>query len=327
MTARSPCRTAATKSRGVAVGAIAVAGALLPTACGDQTKAGRRRGASKQSAAPLFAQAAEEVPGAGVIKVGTTSTYAPDGVHRQDGKIVGIDPDIGAGARQAARGEVHLHQRHLRRPDPGPRHRPLRHRHVRYDRHQGPPAGIDDNGKKVGKGVDFVDYFSAGSSIYMQKGNPKGIKNSTDLCGKTIAVQRGTIYETAPKAQAKTCAAVARRPSRSSPSTTTPRRRPGCESGGAVADIERLPGRGVRRAKRRAAARTSRSSASRSTPAPFGIAVHKDNIQLRGRDPAGDERDHQGRHVPQDPGRSGARQRAARSPSTAASDQRAEAEV
>ena len=37
--------------------------------------------------------------------------------------------------------------------------------------------GIDsDTGKKVGEGVDFVDYFTAGVSIYTPKGKTQDIK-------------------------------------------------------------------------------------------------------------------------------------------------------
>ncbi|HVT77953.1 MAG TPA: ABC transporter substrate-binding protein [Acidimicrobiales bacterium] len=45
------------------------------------------------------------------------------------------------------------------------------------------------------KSVDFVDYFIAGSSILVQKGNPKGVKTVDDLCGQTVAVQKGTTQD------------------------------------------------------------------------------------------------------------------------------------
>jgi len=42
------------------------------------------------------------------------------------------------------------------------------------------------------KTVDFVDYFSAGTSIVVQRGNPAGITELNDLCGKEVAVESGT---------------------------------------------------------------------------------------------------------------------------------------
>jgi polar amino acid transport system substrate-binding protein len=42
------------------------------------------------------------------------------------------------------------------------------------------------------KQVDFVPYFNAGQSLLVPKGNPKNLKNVTDLCGKNVGVQDGT---------------------------------------------------------------------------------------------------------------------------------------
>ncbi len=66
--------------------------------------------------------------------------------------------------------------------------------------------GVDpDTGKKVGEGVDFVDYLTAGVSIYTRKGDTQGIATWEDLCGKKLAVQRGTTSEDLAKQQAKKC--------------------------------------------------------------------------------------------------------------------------
>ena len=42
--------------------------------------------------------------------------------------------------------------------------------------------------------VDFVTYFKAGSTFVVQKGNPNKV-DSSDLCGKKVAVQTGTTQE------------------------------------------------------------------------------------------------------------------------------------
>jgi len=41
--------------------------------------------------------------------------------------------------------------------------------------------------------VDFIPYFNAGSGIIVAAGNPNGIQTPADLCGRTVAVQQGTI--------------------------------------------------------------------------------------------------------------------------------------
>lgn len=42
------------------------------------------------------------------------------------------------------------------------------------------------------KQVDFVNYFRSGLGILVKKGNPEGIGALADLCGKTVALQKGT---------------------------------------------------------------------------------------------------------------------------------------
>jgi polar amino acid transport system substrate-binding protein len=57
-------------------------------------------------------------------------------------------------------------------------------------------SAMNDTAERRGTGVDFIDYFRAGSSILVQKGNPKQIKGLDDLCGATVAVQKGTTQDT-----------------------------------------------------------------------------------------------------------------------------------
>jgi len=45
------------------------------------------------------------------------------------------------------------------------------------------------------KKVDFVPYVTAGESLLVQKGNPKNIKSTDDLCGLAVGVQNGTIEQ------------------------------------------------------------------------------------------------------------------------------------
>ncbi len=40
--------------------------------------------------------------------------------------------------------------------------------------------------------ISFIEYFRAGTSILVPKGNPKGVSTMADLCGKTVTVQAAT---------------------------------------------------------------------------------------------------------------------------------------
>ncbi len=93
MTARNTRRTTAAHSRTAAVGAIAVAGALLLTGCGDQTEK-NDSGSDNQSAvgAPLADRLPQSIRDKGVIKVGSDIAYAPVEFKDKSGKTVGIDP-------------------------------------------------------------------------------------------------------------------------------------------------------------------------------------------------------------------------------------------
>ena len=72
-------------------------------------------------------------------------------------------------------------------------------------------SAMNDTAERRGKGVDFIDYFRAGSSILVQKGNPKQVKGLDDLCGATVAVQKGTTQDTDILTAQETKCAAARR--------------------------------------------------------------------------------------------------------------------
>ncbi len=53
--------------------------------------------------------------------------------------------------------------------------------------------------------ISFIEYFRAGTSILVAKGNPKGIRSLGDLCGKTVTMQSGTTQQDLATSQAKRC--------------------------------------------------------------------------------------------------------------------------
>src|SRR4051794_25764036 len=58
--------------------------------------------------------------------------------------------------------------------------------------------------KEREKTVDFVTYFSAGTAFFEKKGGPP-VTTLADLCGKTVAVEKGTTQQTDAEAQSKKC--------------------------------------------------------------------------------------------------------------------------
>src|SRR5207302_4249035 len=52
-------------------------------------------------------------------------------------------------------------------------------------------SAMNDTVERRGKGVDFIDYFSAGSSVLVRKGNPDKVNGLDGLCGQTVAGPQG----------------------------------------------------------------------------------------------------------------------------------------
>src|SRR3954451_10498830 len=53
--------------------------------------------------------------------------------------------------------------------------------------------------------VDFVTYFSAGTSFYVKAQGGPTVNMLADLCGKTVAVEKGTTQQTDAEAQSQKC--------------------------------------------------------------------------------------------------------------------------
>ncbi|NEA44487.1 ABC transporter substrate-binding protein [Streptomyces sp. SID11385] len=213
MTTNSPRRLFAVKPRAATAAAVVVAGALLLGACGDQTKDDDKKepaasaGSSKAAGASLNAKLPKEIRDKGVIKVGSDIAYPPVEYKDKSGKVVGIDIDLAEALGKELGVTFEFQNATFDTLLTGLRSK-------RYDLAMSAMTdtadrqnGVDgDTGKKVGEGVDFVDYFTAGVSIYTPKGKTQGIKTWSDLCGKKIVLQRGTVSHDLAKAESKKCA-------------------------------------------------------------------------------------------------------------------------
>jgi polar amino acid transport system substrate-binding protein len=105
------------------------------------------------------------------------SSFGPDGRT-----IIGVEPDIGAALGRVLGVRVTFVNSDFTKVLPFVAHGKL-------DLAMSAITDTLDRAKKV----DFVNYFSAGTSILVQRGNPAGITDIQDLCGRTVAVETGTI--------------------------------------------------------------------------------------------------------------------------------------
>lgn len=280
MTARSTRRTTAAHSRLAAVGAIVVAGALILTGCGDQTKDKKEpSGSGSSNAAPLADKLPAQIREKGTIKVGSDIAYAPVEFKDKSGKVVGLDPDVAAALGKQLGVTFEFENGTFDALLTGLRSN-------RYDiamsamtDNKSRQEGIDPStGKKVGEGVDFVDYLTAGVSIYTRKGDTKGINSWSDLCGKKIALERGTVSEDLAKSEAKKCPSSKKLTIE--PFDDDQQAQTRLRSGGADAVSSDFPVAAY-------AVKTSGGGndfevvGPQVQAAPYGIAVSKTNTQLR----------------------------------------------
>ncbi|WP_069815544.1 ABC transporter substrate-binding protein [Streptomyces sp. TP-A0874] len=279
MTARSTRSSAPAGSRMAAAAAIAVAGALLLTGCGDQTESAKNDGKAAGSEAPLHDKLPKKIQDAGVIKVGTNAEYAPM-EFEENGKIVGVDPDIAAALGEKLGVEFRFTSASfdslIASLNSG-----------RYDAvmssvtdNKQRQEGLDEKGKKLGDGVDFVDYFIAGTAVYVQKGNPKGIESIEDLCGQTASVQRGTTYERALVKQSAACVKDGEKKINIEAFEQDTEAQTRVKVGGAVAGVNDYPV-ALELARKADGGKTYEVVGEQTEAGPFGIALNKDNAELR----------------------------------------------
>ena len=131
----------------------------------------------------LYALLPDDLRGTGTLRVGTDASYAPASSFAQDGRtIIGFEPDLLAAVGRVLGVEVELV--------------PLPFDGLLTDLSAGridvAMSAMTDTPQRQAS-ADFVNYFSAGTSIVVRRGNPQGVLELGDLCGSTVAVERGTV--------------------------------------------------------------------------------------------------------------------------------------
>lgn len=161
--------------------AAVVGGAVLAGCSNDHKPAGPSTSSGVD--ASLHSRLPARIRDAGVIRVATDASYAPASFFGPDGhQIVGFEPDLAEalGKLLGIRFEftnmdfstiIDLVSRGT------------------YDV---AISAMTDTTERE-KQLDFVTYFAAGTSIVVQRGNPAGIGDLKDLCGKRVAVEDGTV--------------------------------------------------------------------------------------------------------------------------------------
>jgi polar amino acid transport system substrate-binding protein len=196
-------------TRLVAVLATAAAAAVLATGCGSSNSSNTSSAAAPAGTAPASnggtSSLASEVPAAikskGTLKVAADATYAPNEFIGKNGKTVeGMDADLAKAIATTLGLKADVVNATFDSIIPG----------LAANKYDLGMSSFTDT-KEREKTVDFVTYFSAGTSFYEKASGGPPITDLSSLCGVTVAVEKGTTQADDSTGQSKKCTSAGKK--------------------------------------------------------------------------------------------------------------------
>jgi polar amino acid transport system substrate-binding protein len=182
----------------ICVPALAV---LALAGCGSSNSSSTATTTTTSAAGSSGANAAvvAEVPAAikskGTLTVAADATYAPNEFIAPDGHtVIGMDADLMTSLGEVMGLKVNIVNATFDTIIPG----------LAAGKYDVGASSFTDT-KEREKTVDFVDYFTAGVSFYAKSTSNPPIKGLADLCGQTVAVEKGTTEQEESTEQGKKC--------------------------------------------------------------------------------------------------------------------------
>jgi len=129
----------------------------------------------------------------GTLVVGTEAQYAPN-EFIENSQIVGMDPDLMKAIGEIIGLKTQLQEAQFTGIIPG----------IQSGKYDVGASSFTINAERE-KVVQFVSYFKAGISFFAKKGSNPGVETIADLCGKTVAVEKGTVEAEEVEKQNKKC--------------------------------------------------------------------------------------------------------------------------
>ncbi len=176
--------------------------AVLAAGCGGSSKkSSTTTTATTTSATGADATVAAQVPSkykSKTLKVAADATYAPNEFIASNGHtVVGMDPDLAKALATVMGIKVAVVNASFDAIIPG----------LASGKYDLGMSSFTDT-KERQKTVDFVTYFSAGTSFYVKAQGGPTINTLADLCGHSVGVERGTTQADDATAQNAKCKAA-----------------------------------------------------------------------------------------------------------------------
>jgi polar amino acid transport system substrate-binding protein len=172
-----------TRSRRTLAGVAVLAAVVLTAGCGTADPTPADAGPTVALDEQLHAALPEDVREAGVLTVANDPSYPPASSFGPDGRtVVGFEPDLGAALGELLGVEVEFRASAF----------DTLLDDLAAERFDLVMSAVTDTAERQQR-ADFVNYFRAGSSIVVPRGNPLGVHDLAGLCGRTVAVEAGTV--------------------------------------------------------------------------------------------------------------------------------------
>ncbi|HEU5034069.1 MAG TPA: ABC transporter substrate-binding protein [Mycobacteriales bacterium] len=192
---RSPRRIAGVTG---IVALLALAAGCGGSSSGGQTeklKTGGRPAAVVPSLDPaVVSQLPAKIKSKGELTVAADASYAPNEFKDANGNVIGMDPDLAQALGKVMGLKLKVVNAGFDSIIPG----------LKAGRYDLGMSSFTDT-KEREKVVDFVTYFSAGTSFFVQSNGGPDIQSLADLCGHKVSVESGTTQEIDAKKQSKQC--------------------------------------------------------------------------------------------------------------------------
>jgi polar amino acid transport system substrate-binding protein len=174
--------------------AVIVGGCGSDDSSSEATSTPAAAGAKNAAAA---AQVPAEIKRKGTLRVAADATYPPNESIAADGKtVVGMDADLAKALAAALGLKAQVVNATFDSIIPG----------LASGKYDLGMSSFTDT-KEREQTVDFVTYFTAGTSFYVKKDGPD-VGGLADLCGQKVAVEKGTTQAADVAAQSKKCTAA-----------------------------------------------------------------------------------------------------------------------